>query len=396
MIQATPELHLVKTTVVAVATAVVVGVKVNFFQYASICRIATLVAVITGASISNGISLAFLKTEFSFSAKPASSPQSPVLKFPSASNSTLTSVDQALGDISLKSIEGRPIEFIQVQIDKMGPKTRSNADKAMSVPRFLVQGGIHGNESLTPKFILWLATRVARGESSLNLLPLDAFDIDFLPSANPDGAAKNTRLNKAGVNLNRNFGVLWGISRENPGTSSFSEPETKSIKALFEKQKYLAAVDVHGYVNWMVAPSQPQFVANEAPVTEAQISRYKTWIKSLSRVTKFLGNYQLKTAGGLGDGGSFEDWAFWKSDTFSFCLELASNERYTDDSLNPNDNSSGVFTPTSALQRFSKRALQRSDSNDSFLTYEHAVYMAFSEAISASVRPRDDKIANRN
>jgi len=288
-----------------------------------------------------------------------------------------TTVDQMMSDPSLRTHEGRSLEVIQVRVGESRKRTDATPH------RFLVQGGLHGNERLTPKFILWLAQRVARGESALNHLPLRGYDIDFLPSANPDGFAANTRANKAGINLNRNFGVLWGVSRENPGSSSFSEPETKAIQALFTKRKYTATVDVHGYIKWIVAPSHPQLIAGESAVSPEKASRYSSWMRTLGQIAEFLGGYKLHTAGGLGDGGAFEDWAFWKADAFSFCLELASSERFanapTEGSLTP----FGALHPIKALRNLTGK-LTNGNSADSFLKYEHAIFIAFSEAIAAS------------
>lgn len=225
---------------------------------------------------------------------------------------TLSSV---IGDDSLKSLSGK--EFELYQYGKDAPH------------RFLVQGGLHGNEALASHFVVWLARRYARGESMLNLLPKEKVAIDFLPYANPDGTTGDSRYNGRGVNLNRNFGILWGLTRENPGETSFSEPETKAIKKLFQKRKYAAAVDVHGYVNWIVAPSTPAELAERGiKPSRKRVAAYDTWLSALKQEMPLLSGYQLKTAGKLGDGGAFEDWAFWSEGTFAYCLELESFQRF--------------------------------------------------------------------
>ena len=84
---------------------------------------------------------------------------------------------------------------------------------------------------------------------------IENIEIDFIAIANPDAHGKS-RLNSNSVNLNRNFGVLWGISKEPPGESAFSEAETKALRKLFNNRKYLSAMDVHGYVNWVVLPTR--------------------------------------------------------------------------------------------------------------------------------------------
>lgn len=228
-----------------------------------------------------------------------------------------------LQDPSLLSNSGRPLRLIRFE----SPQSAS-----MEKPfRFLIQAGLHGNETLTSTFVIWLVRRFQNGQSALNTLPAHEISIDFLPFANPDGAADLSRYNAKGVNLNRNFGVLWGLTRENPGSASFSEPETRAIQRLFEKRNYTAAVDVHGYINWIVAPSDPSTLqarrSNFVP-TAAQATRYAAWKTAIIGEMTHLGRYELKTAGELGDGGAFEDWAFWKMGTLAFCLELSSIQRF--------------------------------------------------------------------
>jgi len=314
--------------------------------------------------------------------------------------SVMTTIDRLTANSRLRSLEGRSIDLIQVRIGDSSHQTSGKSAEATT--RFLIQGGLHGDEKLPQKFVLWLASRVARGESALNHLPLDRYDIDFIPTANPDGDAANTRSNKAGINLNRNFGVLWGYSRENPGQESFSEPETKALEALFQKRTYAAAVDIHGYIKWLVAPSAPNYIGSDLDLGSARVSRYKKWIQTLSRITDFLGGgYKLQTAGSLGDGGAFEDWAFWKAGAFSFCLELASAERFSEVGYSSSTPAFKAFAP---FANFSKLTALRSsgdgsggkNSIDHFQTYEHAIFMAFSEAISGSgntAKPRRPVIA---
>jgi hypothetical protein len=172
------------------------------------------------------------------------------------SGTEIHTVRELAGDPTLRSFGGDDFEVY---------RHAAKASVAASAPakeryRFLVQGGLHGNEKLASAFVLWLSQRLAKGESPLNKLQEQGASFDFLPYANPDGTHNHSRYNAKGVNLNRNFGVLWGIARENPGADRFSEPETRAIRYLFKARKYTAAVDVHGYINWLVAPSEPSQV----------------------------------------------------------------------------------------------------------------------------------------
>ena len=196
--------------------------------------------------------------------------------------------------------------------------------KSEPAHRFYAQASLHGNEAHTTDFISWLSFQIRHGESALNLLPAGS-KIDLLLVANPD-SFKKSRFNKNGVNLNRNFGVLWGKSDEPFGSAAFSEPETKAIRALFEHYQYTAAVDIHGYLNWIVIPSQPQAIRSWVGKL-AEID-YKTWTQALIKNSSHLPNYLIKDPASLGDGGAFEDWAFWDKGVYAFCLEMQIPSRF--------------------------------------------------------------------
>lgn len=229
-----------------------------------------------------------------------------------------TSISAMTGDKTLTSTKGQEILVYTFASKEKQPAYR-----------FLIQGGMHGNESQASLLVLWMAKRYARGESLLNKLAEHDVAFDFLPYLNPDGVEEHNRYNARGVNLNRNFDVLWGVSRENPGKSSFSEAETRALKKLFEKQKYAAAVDVHGYINWIVAPSSPEALKELGhEVSKKQATAYRLWEAAVKRQMNVMPGYQFKTAAELGDGGAFEDWAFYKHNTLSYCLEMDSWFRY--------------------------------------------------------------------
>jgi hypothetical protein len=237
----------------------------------------------------------------------------------------VSTLRELLKDPLIVSSEGRDFEIVRAIGKRLGDHSNRPVD------RFLVQGGLHGNEAATTEFVKWLSRRYARGESLLNQFPVGEVEIDFLPLANPDGGAAKDRYNARGVNLNRNFGILWGVSRENPGQSQFSEPETRAIKRLFEARGYLAAVDVHGFIEWIVSPSSAEDLRNLGSLREKdQTMReaHQKWYGHLRDELSMMPGYSLKTAASLGDGGAFEDWAFWQMGTLSFCLEMEGFQRY--------------------------------------------------------------------
>ncbi len=241
-----------------------------------------------------------------------------ILSFSSVAEArTDTSVADFLNDTLYRSHEGRDIPLIQFE----------NLDGTVSAPkhRVLIQAGLHGDELLAIDFAFWLANRIEENKSPINDLRTKSVGFDIIPVANPDGFRRVDRLNYRDVNLNRNFSVLWGMSKEEPGKEAFSESETKTTQAMFKKRNYFAAVDVHGYINWLVLPSEAKYLKN-APES---LTRKREVLSSVLSETKtdLPGKYELKSAGGLGDGGAFEDWAFWDQGVYAFCLELSSRSR---------------------------------------------------------------------
>jgi hypothetical protein len=260
----------------------------------------------------------------------------------------MTSVRRLSGSDEHRSRENREITVFQL--------SSTNDSAPAGQFRFFIQGGLHGDEKLTSTFVVWLADRFAKGSSRLNGLPASQISIDFVPVANPDGSRANSRYNSRDVNLNRNFGTLWGLTRENPGSRSFSEPETQAIKYLLDRGNYTASVDVHGYINWIVAPSMPTQVGSR-DIKKARL--YSSWIERIGKEIRELPRYELRTAGELGDGGAFEDYAFWSAGSLSFCLEMNSRTRFIE-----SRKWAGLFGET-----------------DTFVQYESFIYKMFEHAI---------------
>lgn len=111
--------------------------------------------------------------------------------------------------------------------------------------RVLLLGSIHGNEVDAAGILDEVASSVRSDpalSSSLTLL--------VVRRANPDGFEKRTRRNARGVDVNRNFPTRnW--ARGNPadryygGAEAFSEPETKALAAVVEREKPAAIFAIH-------------------------------------------------------------------------------------------------------------------------------------------------------
>lgn len=116
-----------------------------------------------------------------------------------------------------ESVQGRAINAIELGEPKAGRK-------------ILVVGEIHGDERAGAA----IAEQLARGPA-----PADT-DLWIVPRLNPDGAARRTRQNARGVDLNRNFPWRWRrdgqpFDQEYSGHKALSEPEAKIAHHLIVK-----------------------------------------------------------------------------------------------------------------------------------------------------------------
>lgn len=163
----------------------------------------------------------------------------------------------------------------------------------------LLVGGMHARELMNPDAIVDLQLDLVRcylNETGLVLggltwsaedikVMLETLDIWMLPCANPDGREyvmtvddmwrQNRRDNPGtacdGVDVNRNFDFVWGVTTSNTscnpcletfvGAGAFSEPESQNIKHLCDTYRIDVFVDVHSYSElvlypWGHAPTQ--------------------------------------------------------------------------------------------------------------------------------------------
>jgi protein MpaA len=107
------------------------------------------------------------------------------------------------------SVQGRPIRAFHL------------GDPGAQVTA-VVLGSMHGNEKA--------GTRVVR--ALRRGAPVQGVNLWVIPTMNPDGAARDTRGNAHGVDLNRNFGQRWAplTGYHYSGPRPWSEPETRALR----------------------------------------------------------------------------------------------------------------------------------------------------------------------
>lgn len=127
-------------------------------------------------------------------------------------------------------------------------------------PELLVLAGIHGEEPETTVLV----------SSALRSIEPTALRCAVVLAANPDGLARGTRGNAAGIELNRNFpSADWSaalpahhFTRDepqdvtlSPGSGPASEPETQALMALVGELKPRACVAVHSPLGCVIDPA---------------------------------------------------------------------------------------------------------------------------------------------
>jgi hypothetical protein len=185
-----------------------------------------------------------------------------------------------------------------------------------SRPSLLVMGGIHGDEPLSVAVALDLARRLATqgGEDPVLARALRELRVVVVPLLNPDGLTLHRSVTPAqrrskqspgrkngrdhdgdgklepgeGVDLNRNYPFRWGALGEAGSTSAkylrshrgpgpASEPETKAIVALAERERFVASLSLHVGTAAILVPytipgvKQPK--PNEAWLFAEELSR---------------------------------------------------------------------------------------------------------------------------
>jgi hypothetical protein len=178
-------------------------------------------------------------------------------------------------DCRLESI-GRSLENREIWALKISD---APADNDATEPDVLVMGCHHAREFMSVEVPLHLARSLLEGaatnarlrrlvdERELWVVPIvnvdgHAFQAEFAasPEWSPPGWRKNRRANgdgSYGVDLNRNYSYQWGLDDEGSspdpsaetyrGTEPFSEPETRAIRALAERQRFVIAITYHSF-----------------------------------------------------------------------------------------------------------------------------------------------------
>ncbi|MBK7868482.1 MAG: immune inhibitor A [Ignavibacteriales bacterium] len=162
-------------------------------------------------------------------------------------------------------------------------KISDNPNVSESEPRALFDGLIHSREPISMMTVLYAMYYLCEnyGDDPEVTYLVNNREIFFIPVVNPDGYEYNRTSNPNGgglwrknrknsgggaygVDLNRNYGYMWGYdnSGSSPtpssetyrGPSAFSEPEVAAIRDLSVANGFRSYVNFHSYANAMLYP----------------------------------------------------------------------------------------------------------------------------------------------
>ena len=167
------------------------------------------------------------------------------------------------------SIQGRDIWAMKIS---------DNVTVTENEPRVLYLGCHHAREIITVEIPLYMMYYFVDnyGTDSLATYYVDNREIWILPLMNPDGREyvqhtgdwrKNRRNNgdgTYGVDLNRNWGYMWGYddvgsspntgSETYRGTGPFSEPETQAVRDLMLSYQFSTCISYHSHGELILYP----------------------------------------------------------------------------------------------------------------------------------------------
>jgi predicted deacylase len=270
------------------------------------------------------------------------------------------------------SLEGRNIYAVKLSDDP----ERNDGE-----PGILILGCHHAREWISVDVPLFLARYLAESAASDPAVRslLARGEIWIVPLVNPDGLEysidvyrywrKNRRANSDGsfgVDLNRNYGYMWGLddagSSPSPlsevfrGTSAFSEPETRAVRDLFLSREFRAVVSFHSFSQAILYPWGYADVATDRDEALREIGlEMAGLIEAVNGRAYFCG----RAASALYvTNGDTTDWTFAETGVPSYTIELPPVDIERGGFFNAERDIDGIFRENlPAMLALARRAL---------------------------------------
>ena len=218
------------------------------------------------------------------------------------------------------TIDGNPIYWLKIS-------DNPNTDEAE--PEVLYSAIHHAREpaslSETIFYMWYLLENYGTNEEVTYLV--DNTEMYFVPMINPDGYRyneltepngggmhrknrRNVGSSNKGVDLNRNYGYLWGTTGTStdpnndtyPGTGEFSEVETQAMKWFVEQREFEFAFNAHTYGNQLLFPIGS---------LELEFADHHDYFARFTQeMVKYNGYENIKSSGLYPASGDSDDWMY--------------------------------------------------------------------------------------
>ncbi len=233
-------------------------------------------------------------------------------------------------------------------------KLSDNPDTDEDEPNVLFAAEIHAREPIGLEVDMNLLYYLLEGYGNDDQITdwINSTQIWFVPLINPDGHKlvidgthlmhrKNMRDNNSnglpdlsatdGVDLNRNFGYVWGDngSSNNPqsqlyhGPNAWSEPETVYIRDLIQAHKFYGGITYHSYGEYVLYPLG--HLPGASSYDHAIMDELAVQMAAVTPKIGGSGNYQPMQSVDFGYTcqGTLGDWGYAEERVFTFTIELA-------------------------------------------------------------------------
>jgi len=264
---------------------------------------------------------------------------------PGEVRSELRRVARAHPDLVRLSTIGRSYQGQPIMMAKVSDHPGSDEDE----PEVFVNARIHAREHLTTEQALALLAWLTDGYATSSRIRdiVDRTEVFIVPDLNPDGARydlkgpryrawrknRQPRGRATGTDLNRNFGYRWGCcggSDRSPssnlyrGRRAFSAPETRAVRALVDRHRFVAALSIHSYGGQVLWPYG--YTRADQP-RDMPTAKLRT-VRRLARGIAERNGYRAMQASSLYiTSGSFMDWALGVHGIPTLTMELLPRTR---------------------------------------------------------------------
>ncbi len=172
------------------------------------------------------------------------------------------------------SVQGRALVFLKIS---------DNVNQREFEPEVRIVGTHHGNEwpstEIPYLFAEYLLNNYGSDPQVTELV--NEREIWIMPLFNPDGHEVQQRRNANNVDLNRDYGYMWGGEGSSP--YPYSQPETQAMYAFSQQHNFTLSLSYHTYgevVNyiWNWAPDPPPDSAQIVEISEHYASYNGYWV----------------------------------------------------------------------------------------------------------------------